>query len=173
MKIKLVTAILLSSIFLACSGNFNQSSSTSTSFFEGSLNQLLFGVWGEDGVTKRNGNPESVIKKFVTDLAAGKCEKALKVSIGTARESVMATIDAGCEPYSTEIISANCIVDRNMADCKCSEKRDGMEMTYKYTLRKIGKTWKVEVYEKDLDLGDMNFDSEPTEEKPKEDLNSK
>lgn len=101
--------------------------------------------------------PEDVTKSFVKALADGDCEKAMGMAVESAKESVQGTIDAGCEAYDTEISSTECETSEESASCKCTEKREGMEVTYKYELSKKDGEWKVSEYSKDLDMGDMDL----------------
>ena len=149
-------------VLLGCSknnGNFNFSSDQ---LWGDALPKLLLNVWGEDGINKRGTKPEAVVENFVELLAEGECEKALKSTMGTARESLMAAMDVGCEGYETRIVATECETENDVANCECTEVRTGMEMTYLYTLRKIGKKWKVEEYKKDMDLDlKIGFEEEP------------
>ena len=117
---------------------------------------------------------EKLVEKFVLGLAAGKCSKVIKYTTGNARESVQATIDSGCEPYITMVSEVMCTTNENKAKCTCSEKRDGMEMKYLYDLVRINGKWKIENFEKDFDMGDIDFDGEGVDESvPKSEENSK
>lgn len=167
MKIKLIVTVAFCVSFFALAASFNNSNSAG--FFDQAIPKLFFGVWGDDYISKKDRSPEGAVKKFVKYLADGECNKALKMAISSARESVMSTMDAGCEKYETQIVSATCETGKNVADCVCTEKRDGLEMTYEYKLRKLGKDWKIEEYKKDLQMDE----SEDFEYTPKEDLNSK
>ena len=105
-------------------------------------------------------SPEDVTKSFVKSLADGDCDKAMEMAIDNAKESVQGTVDAGCEAYDTEIVSVECETSEDASSCKCTEKREGMEMTYKYELSKVEGNWKVSEYSKDLDMGDMDLGAE-------------
>lgn len=104
-------------------------------------------------------SPEDVTKSFVEALAAGDCEKAMGMAVESAKETVQGTIDAGCEAYETEIVSVSCETADKSASCTCTEKRDGMDMTYNYDIKDVDGEWKVAGYSKDMgDMGDMNFE---------------
>lgn len=105
-------------------------------------------------------SPEDVTKSFVEALAAGDCDKAMGMAVESAKESVQGTIDAGCEAYETEIVSVSCETTEESASCTCAEKRESMDMTYKYDLKMVDGDWKVAGYEKDLDMGDMDLGGE-------------
>ncbi len=102
-------------------------------------------------------SPEDVTKSFVKALADGDCGKAMEMAIESAEETVKSTEEAGCEAYDTEIVSVECETTEEAASCKCTEKREGMDMTYKYELSKVEGKWKVAEYSKDLDMGDMDL----------------
>ena len=104
--------------------------------------------------------PERVTEDFVKALSSGNCEAALNLCINQAKETVTAQLDAGCEPYNLTISSVNCETNGILANCKCVEDRDGIELTYKYDLKLIDDEWKVELYKKDLNMDDMNFSTE-------------
>lgn len=98
-------------------------------------------------------SPKDVTESFVKALADGDCNKAKEMAVETASENVQGSIDAGCTKYNTEIVSTDCTESGETASCKCKEKRDGMEMTFKYDLKKVDGGWKVSNYQKDLDMG--------------------
>ncbi len=100
-------------------------------------------------------NPEVVVYDFVSALAEGDCSTAKKLSTGNARESIQATIDAGCDSYNTEITSVECELNDDLAECTCNEVRDGMDMIYDYELQKIDGEWKVSNFSKQMD--DLDF----------------
>lgn len=102
-------------------------------------------------------SPEDVTKSFVEALASGDCEKAMGMAVETAKETVQGTIDAGCEKYESEITSVTCETTEETAACECAEKRDAMDMTYTYDLKKVDGEWKVAAYSKKMDMGDMNM----------------
>jgi len=97
--------------------------------------------------------PKDVTTQFVQALADGDCAKAKEMAVGTAAENVQGTMDSGCPKYATEIKTVDCTESGETASCKCTEKRDGMEMTYKYDLKKEGGAWKVSDFKKDFDMG--------------------
>lgn len=101
--------------------------------------------------------PEDVTKDFVNALAAGDCEKAMGMAVESAKESVQSTIDAGCDEYQSEIVSVTCETTEDASACACTEKRDGMDMTYDYDLKKVDGTWKVSDFNKQMDMGDMDL----------------
>jgi hypothetical protein len=115
-------------------------------------------------------SPEDVTKSFVEALAAGDCEKAIGMSVESAKETVEESLKAGCDAYKTEITSIECArvkgvvtdveegeVDLELVTCKCDENREGQEMTYKYDLKKVDGEWKVANFEKDFNIGDMGM----------------
>lgn len=96
--------------------------------------------------------PKDVTNAFVQALADGKCEDAKGMAVETASETVQGTIDAGCEGYKTEIVSTECTESGETANCTCTEKRDGVDMTFKYDLKKVDGNWKVSDYKKDFNM---------------------
>lgn len=109
---------------------------------------------------------EYVVQEFVQYLAAGNCEEAQQLTTAEATEFVQGNMDAGCASYKTEIVSVNCEVTGNIADCICKEKRDGLEMTYNYDLQLISGKWLISNYQKDFNL-DATSEGEATiEETP-------
>lgn len=96
--------------------------------------------------------PKDVTEAFVKALADGKCDEAKGMAVETASENVQGSIDAGCTSYATEIVSTECTESGETASCTCKEKRDGMEMTFKYDLKKVDGAWKVSNYQKDLGM---------------------
>ena len=96
--------------------------------------------------------PKDVTNSFVQALADGKCDEAKGMAVETAAENVQGSIDAGCASYKTEIVSTECTESGETANCTCKEKRDGMEMTFKYDLKKVEGAWKVSNYQKDLGM---------------------
>ena len=126
------------------------------------LKTLLFGAVAGLLLTACGGgaSPEDTTKSFVEALAAGDCEKAMGMAVESAKESVQGTIDAGCDEYKSEIVSVSCETTDETASCTCAEKRDAMDMTYNYDLKKVDGAWKVAGYEKDLDMGDMDLGGE-------------
>ncbi len=123
------------------------------------LKTLLFGAVAGLLLTACGGgaSPEDVTKSFVEALAAGDCEKAIGMSVESAKETVEGTLEAGCDAYTTEITSVECDTKEEAATCTCVEKRESMDMTYKYDLKKVDGEWKVANYEKDLNMGDMGM----------------
>jgi hypothetical protein len=121
------------------------------------LKTLLFGAVAGLLLTACGGglSPEDTTKAFVQALADGECDKAVEMSVESAKETVQAQLEAGCEKYTTEITSVTCEEGTEDAKkCKCTEKREGgMDMTYKYDLKNVDGTWKVASYGKDG--GDM------------------
>ncbi len=105
-------------------------------------------------------SPEDVTTDFVNALAAGDCDKAMGMAVESAKESVQSTIDAGCDEYQSEIVSVTCETAEETADCACTEKRDGMDMTYDYNLKKVDGAWKVSNFQKQMDMGDMDLGGE-------------
>jgi len=99
--------------------------------------------------------PKDVTTAFVQALADGDCTKAKEMAVDAAAESVQGTIDAGCTKYATTIKSVDCEETGETASCTCIEDRDGMEMTFKYDLKKADGAWKVTNYQKDF--GDMDM----------------
>lgn len=97
-------------------------------------------------------SPKDVTNSFVNALAEGKCEDAKAMTVETATDNVQGSIDAGCASYKTEIVSTECTESGETANCTCKEKRDGMEMTYKYDLKKVDGAWKISAYQKDLGM---------------------
>jgi TonB family protein len=110
---------------------------------------------------------ESTVLRFVNAIAEGNCFYAQQLSTGTATETIQGSIDAGCVKYHTEIIKIECISNLELeSECTCVEKRDGMEMTFNYDLKKINGKWLVSNYEKDLGLeqnkdGELIFEAAP------------
>jgi len=98
--------------------------------------------------------PEDCIQAFVMALSNGDCDLALKLSTGSAAESVQSSIDAGCDEYQSEIVSVTCETTEDASACACTENRDGMDMTYDYDLKKVDGTWKVSAFNKQMDLGE-------------------
>lgn len=130
------------------------------------LKTLLFGAVAGLLLTACGGglSPEDTTKAFVQALADGECDKAVEMSVESAKETVQAQLEAGCEKYTTEITSVTCedggedaIAEGEGVDqkkCKCTEKREGgIDMTYLYYLKNVDGTWKVASYGKDG--GDM------------------
>jgi hypothetical protein len=121
------------------------------------LKTLLFGAVAGLLLTACGGglSPEDTTKAFVQALADGECDKAVEMSVESAKETVQAQLEAGCEKYTTEITSVTCEEGTEDAKkCKCTEKREGgMDMTYIYYLKNVDGTWKVSSYGKDG--GDM------------------
>ena len=96
--------------------------------------------------------PKDVTTSFVQALADGECDKAKEMTVDAAVDLVQGTIDAGCAKYSTEIISVECTETGETASCTCKEKKDGMEQTYKYDLKKADGAWKISNYQKDFNM---------------------
>lgn len=96
--------------------------------------------------------PKDVTNSFVQALADGKCDDAKGMAVETALETVQGSIDAGCTSYKTEIVSTDCTESGETAACTCVEKRDGMDMTFKYDLKKVDGAWKVSNYQKDFGM---------------------
>lgn len=96
--------------------------------------------------------PKDVTESFIKALNGGKCDEAKGMAVETAAENVQAAIDAGCTSSPTEIISTDCTESGETANCTCTEKRDGMEMKFKYDLKKVDGAWKVSNYAKDLGM---------------------
>jgi hypothetical protein len=131
------------------------------------LKTLLFGAVAGLLLTACGGglSPEDTTKAFVQALADGECDKAVEMSVESAKETVQAQLEAGCEKYTTEITSVTCeegsedaaasgSAPEDAKKCKCTEKREGgMDMTYIYYLKNVDGTWKVSSYGKDG--GDM------------------
>ncbi|UKN02560.1 hypothetical protein K6119_03395 [Paracrocinitomix mangrovi] len=134
---------ILSTVFLmnACSSS------------DGSISILDWFIDEDEEISLYGGDVEFVIEKFANALADGKCDYALKLSTGNAYETVQGTIDAGCEPYDTEIVGVNCDVSSNTAKCICEEVRGELgEMTFNYDMKRIDGHWKVSNYEKDMSI---------------------
>jgi hypothetical protein len=100
--------------------------------------------------------PDEVTKQFAQALADGDCEKAKGMAVDEALTNIQGLVDTGCEGYATEIVSVNCETKEETADCTCEEKRDGMDMKFKYNLKKVEGDWKVSAYNKDLGM-DMDL----------------
>ena len=100
--------------------------------------------------------PEEVTEQFVKAMATGKCDEALKMSVGQAQDAVRGALVAGCETYSSEIIGkVTCEVTGDEAICSCTEKRalPGVsDITFEYHLKKDGSDWKITSYTKDNKL---------------------
>jgi len=100
--------------------------------------------------------PEVVTESFVKAMATGKCDEAILLSKGQARDAVQGALEAGCETYKSEIIGkVTCEVDGDVAVCSCTEKRElpGVDdITFTYNLEKEGTNWKVVSYTKDNPL---------------------
>jgi|GEM_PF-1908096 len=100
--------------------------------------------------------PEAVTENFVKAMATGKCDEAILLSKGQARDAVQGALEAGCETYKSEIIGkVTCVVDGDLAVCSCTEKRElpGVDdITFTYNLEKEGTDWKVASYTKDNPL---------------------
>ncbi len=143
----LIAGVALSS----CSGVSSSNESATSGVIKGFAIQLFSG-FGElmHVVTPPKNGAEGAVENFVLSMASGNCENAMKNATGRAIDLVQASMDAGCQSYSTEIKSITCEGEKNSATCTCQEKRDGLEMTFIYQLENIDKKWKVENYEKDL-----------------------
>ena len=100
--------------------------------------------------------PEVVTEQFVKAMSTGKCDEALKMSTGQAKDAVRGALEAGCETYSSEIIGkVTCEITGDEAICSCTEKRavPGMsDITFEYHLKKDGSDWKISSYTKDNKL---------------------
>ncbi len=100
--------------------------------------------------------PEIVTESFVKAMATGKCDEALELSQGQAKDAVLGALEAGCETYKSEIIGkVTCDVDGDIAICSCTEKRElpgAEDITFTYKLEKDGTDWKVSAYTKDNPL---------------------
>lgn len=145
MKIKLLFISALALFFVSCSSSIN--SSLSFDF----LSAFLSG-FGENQSLSENWkiSPETTVKTFVQSMADGNCDEAQKLTIGIAKEHVQASINTGCDPYETSILSVSCDVQEKAARCTCAETRSGLNMIYNYDLVLSKKKWKIENYEKDL-----------------------
>ncbi|MBK7130918.1 MAG: energy transducer TonB [Crocinitomicaceae bacterium] len=97
-------------------------------------------------------SPNAVVTSFTLALNSGDCQTALSLTTSVATDNVLAAIDAGCASSPTEILSTECTTSGNKARCTCTEKRDGMEMTFVYDLTKTDNGWLVSNYQKDLGL---------------------
>lgn len=104
-------------------------------------------------------SPDTVTKAFVQALADGDCDKAKGMAVETALETVEASVESGCESYTTTIKSVDCEdATDDAVSCTCVETRDTGDMTFKYDLKKVDGTWKVSNYAKDMagmDFGGM------------------
>lgn len=100
--------------------------------------------------------PEVVTESFVKAMATGKCDEALLISKGQAKDAVQGAKDAGCETYQSEIIGkVTCEITGDLAVCSCTEKRElpGLkDITFTYNLEKEGTDWKISSYTKDNPL---------------------
>lgn len=123
---------------------------------------LVKGVWRIADVRSGTG-PEIIIEEFVNALANGDCDIAKKVSTGNAKETVQGLMDAGCEPFETEIKKVFCEISGNTAVCSCTEDRVGAEWTFNYDMIQIEGVWYVSNYEKDLGI-DLGSETEETVE---------
>jgi hypothetical protein len=98
-------------------------------------------------------SPQSVTLAFVQMLADGNCNSALDLTFSSARETVLGTIDSGCEGYETEIIEdrTKIEIDGNSAVCYVTENRSILgESTFEYHLEKVDGNWKISSYKKDM-----------------------
>lgn len=98
-------------------------------------------------------SPQSVTLAFVQMLADGNCNAALDLTFSIARETVLGTIDSGCEGYETEIFEdrTKVEIDGNSAVCYVTENRSILgESTFEYHLEKIEGNWKISSYKKDM-----------------------
>jgi len=104
--------------------------------------------------------PEVVTESFVKAMANGKCDEAILLSKGQARDAVQGALSAGCETYKSEIIGkVICEIDGDVAVCSCTEKRElpgADDITFTYHLEKEGTDWKVASYTKDNPLTDSS-----------------
>ena len=97
-----------------------------------------------------------VVEHFAQFLADGECEDGLKLTTGKAYEMFAASIDAGCEPYETDIVTVTCESNLDTAWCNCKEIRsqsnnkEPLKMTFLYTLLRVNENWKISYYEKDV-----------------------
>lgn len=105
-------------------------------------------------------SPNAVVTSFIRALHSGDCQTALNLSTSAAYDNVLAAIDAGCAAFSTEILSIDCVTSGNNAQCTCTEKRDGMEMTFVYDMIKTDNGWLVSNYQKDLGIDMVDGDVE-------------
>lgn len=155
-KITLLLGFLVL-ILTACNGEFGSNKvSIPTLFSSLSPSSILGFVFNSESNKKAKETPETLIVSFVEYTSSGNCDKAKDITTGNALETIQAIIDAGCEPYKTEILGVKCDVISDVADCTCDEKREGLDMTYKFHLIKVKKDWKIESYEKDLDFLNEN-----------------
>lgn len=121
---------------------------------------------------------EESVRSFVINLSEGNCDIAKKLVTGNAKEQVQAAINAGCDPFETEIKSVTCQIfkgypagttseiDENgneivhgsikqidLMQCECKEERGEMgEMNFIYNLEEVGGKWLISSYEKDLSM---------------------
>lgn len=100
--------------------------------------------------------PEVVTENFVKAMATGKCDEALLLSKGQAKNAVNGALEAGCETYKSEVIGkVTCEVTGDIAVCSCTERRElpgAEDITFTYHLEKEGSDWKVASYTKDNPL---------------------
>lgn len=158
MKKTLIVFSLITCL-VACNTNgshqFGKMVKHSITLFANTAHDLAFFV----SVDKKRKMPETVVGDFVLRLAEGNCDEAIKLITGRAVELVQSSIDAGCEKYETIILGVQCVLneeDKNKMKCNCQEDRAGLEMDFGYELVKIKKDWKVEYYEKELNMEEIS-----------------
>lgn len=111
---------------------------------------LLFILTIQFGCGSQPDSPEDVIRKFTENLRNGNCEEAKELCAEIAADYTQASIDAGCEPYVSEVDSVKCKIENDVAKCYCYEKIEGMSMTFPYKLKRIDGEWKIADYAKDV-----------------------
>lgn len=167
MKFKTLMAILLILPFIgACGNKSNQAANQIHRYLSETTYQILGfdNYFGLETLAGRKSSPEAVVENFVIYLAEGSCDKAMKLATGDAKQTVQEIKDAGCKAYDTKIEEIDCEFIDGKFDCSCEENRDGLIMTYNYDLVKIKRKWLVESFEKDLNVEDLNLDSEPAQD---------
>ncbi len=86
---------------------------------------------------------EETIRKFVELQSSGDCAAAQELCIENAYETMQASIDTGCEPRPSEVLSCECETRENVTRCRCIEKIDGMDLSIPYALKQVDGEWKI------------------------------
>lgn len=97
-----------------------------------------------------SGSPEELTRRFVELVSTGRCEEAKKLTTGNGSYEVQGWIDAGCNPFTTEIVDVHCKIEADTAWCCCHERREGYLLYQHYDLEKKDGKWLVSNQIKDF-----------------------
>jgi hypothetical protein len=120
----------------------------------------LLTLLGLFSCTSYSDTPEGVIREYSRKVSSGKCEEAMELCTENAKMIVQGSIDAGCEPFTSEIDSIDCGIRDSIARCICYEKREGMTVQVPYALVLEEREWKIFDLSKDSAPWDW-VDKEP------------